>query len=79
MIYRVFCSNFDTEEKMIKARETENALNIKYTSSFKEIEAENFINAKQIYLEKYEYVLDTLIGNKYFFYYVDSNGIIHDK
>lgn len=30
MIYRVFCSNYDTEEKMRKAREKEHALNTKY-------------------------------------------------
>lgn len=79
MIYRVFCSNCDTEEKIKKVRNKECALDIKFTSSVKEIEADNFIEAATIYSEKYEYELDELVDNIYHFFFIDSEGNILDR
>lgn len=79
MIYRIFCSNCDTVEKIKRVRNKECALDIKFTSSVKEIEADNFIEAATIYSEKYEYELDGLVDNIYHFFFIDSEGNILDR
>lgn len=76
MIYRVFCSNCDTVERINRARATEWALDVKFTSAVKEIEADNFIEAATIYSEKYGYELDKLVDNEYHFFWVDADGNI---
>lgn len=79
MIYRVFCSNCDTEEKIKRVRNKECALDVKFTSSVKEIEADNFIEAATIYSKKYEYELDELVDDIYHFFFIDSEGNILDR
>lgn len=76
MIYRVFCSNYDTEEKMRKAREKEFALEMKFTSSIKEIEAASFAEAVMIFSKEYENEMDSLVNDKKYFFFIDSNGNI---
>lgn len=39
MIYKLFASVYDTKEKLIKAKSSINALDLKYYTNFKEIEA----------------------------------------
>lgn len=79
MIYRVFCSNYDTEEKMRKAREKEVALEMKYTSSIKEIEAASFAEAVMVFSKEYENEMDSLVNDEKYFFFIDSNGNICNK
>ena len=76
MIYRVFCSNYDTEEKMRKVREKELALEIKYTSSIKEKEADSFVEAAMIFEKDYESEMNSLAEKEWHFFFLDSNGNI---
>lgn len=79
MIYRVFCSNYDSEEKMRKAREKEFALEMKCTSSIKEIEAASFAEAVMIFSKEYENEMDSLVNDEKYFFFIDSNGNICNK
>lgn len=78
MIYRVFCSNFETEKQIRKVRNKECALDIRFTSRIKEIEANCFIEAAEIYWEKYQSECESLVNEFYKFFFLDDNGNILD-
>lgn len=79
MIYKIFCSNYDTVEKIKRARTTELSLEIRFTTSVKEIEANSFGEAITIYLEKYKYELNQLNEEIWNFFFIDSNGNIFNE
>lgn len=77
MIYKLFASVYDTKEKLIKAKSSINALDLKYYTNFKEIEAVSKHEAVKKFLDMHENLISELTGKTYYFYFLDNkNNII---
>ena len=70
MIYKLFASVYDTKEKLIKAKSSINALDLKYYTNFKD-------EAVKKFLDMHENLISELAGKTYYFYFLDNkNNII---
>ena len=68
---------YDTKEKLIKAKSSINALDLKNYTNFKEIEAVSKHEAVKKFLDMHENLISELAGKTYYFYFLDNkNNII---
>ena len=76
MIYKVFASIFENVEKIEAFRFHAKALNFKYYTEFRKIEANSKSEAYEKFNNQYDSLIDTLNSKHAYFYCVDNNGNI---